>query len=96
MSLFIDSGFRRGADVVKALALGADGVLVGRPAAYGLAAAGQAGAERALEIIGEEIRRTLALVGFANLDALDASCLAPPRHRFLDTNLKVSLTASNG
>jgi (S)-mandelate dehydrogenase len=75
MAVFVDSGFRRGTDVVKALALGADGVLVGRPAAYGLAAAGQSGAERALDLIGEEISRTLALLGYGSLDALDAGCL---------------------
>ena len=63
MTILIDSGFRRGTDIVKALALGADGVLIGRAALYGLAAGGEGGARKALDIIGEEIRRTFALLG---------------------------------
>lgn len=74
-TILIDSGFRRGTDVVKALALGADGVLTGRATLYGLAAGGQAGAARALAILSEEIRRTLALLGRPRLDALDRSYL---------------------
>lgn len=96
MSVFIDSGIRRGTDAVKALALGADGVLIGRPAAYGLAAAGQAGAARALDILGEEIRRTLALLGVESLDALDANALVPAHALAIDGSSKVSLTAPNG
>lgn len=61
--VFIDSGFRRGTDVVKALGLGADLVLLGRVPLYGLAAGGRAGAERALEIIEEELGRTIGLLG---------------------------------
>lgn len=75
MTILIDSGFRRGTDVVKALALGADAVLLGRAALYGLAAGGEAGAKRALTILGEEIRRTLALLGRPSLDLLDDTCL---------------------
>ena len=74
-TILIDSGFRRGTDIVKALALGADGVLVGRATLYGLAAGGEAGAARALAILAEEIRRTLSLLGRPRLDALDPSCL---------------------
>src|SRR4029077_242659 len=62
-TVFCDSGFRRGSDVVKALALGADAVLVGRSTLYGVAAGGQDGAARALEIYREEISRVLALLG---------------------------------
>jgi (S)-mandelate dehydrogenase len=75
MTILIDSGFRRGTDVVKALALGADAVLLGRAALYGLAAGGEAGAKRALTILGEEIRRTLALLGCPSLSMLDDTCL---------------------
>lgn len=63
ITLVIDSGFRRGTDVVKALALGADAVMIGRPTLYGLAAGGERGAARALEILTTEIDRTLGLLG---------------------------------
>ena len=63
MSVMVDSGFRRGTDIVKALALGARAVLIGRAALYGLAAGGETGASQALAILGEEIRRTMRLLG---------------------------------
>jgi (S)-mandelate dehydrogenase len=63
VTVMIDSGFRRGSDVVKALALGAKAVLIGRAVLYGLAAGGQAGAEHALGILRTEIDRVLALLG---------------------------------
>ena len=62
-NVLIDSGFRRGSDVIKALALGANAVQIGRPGLYGIAAAGQMGAERALTIFREEISRVMALLG---------------------------------
>lgn len=62
-ALMLDSGIRRGSDVVKAIALGADAVLLGRATLYGLAADGEAGALRVIEIIQDEIDRTLALLG---------------------------------
>jgi isopentenyl diphosphate isomerase/L-lactate dehydrogenase-like FMN-dependent dehydrogenase len=62
-TVFVDSGFRRGSDVVKALALGANAVMIGRSTLYGVAAAGEAGAARALEIFREEISRVMALLG---------------------------------
>lgn len=62
-TIFMDSGIRRGTDVVKALALGADAVMVGRSTLYGIAAGGEAGASRALEIYRDEIHRVLALLG---------------------------------
>jgi (S)-mandelate dehydrogenase len=61
--IFIDGGIRRGSDVVKALTLGARGVLVGRAVLYGLAATGEEGAFAVLEILKDEIDRTLALLG---------------------------------
>lgn len=67
LAILCDSGFRRGGDVVKAIALGADFVLLGRATLYGVAAAGEAGAVRALEIIREEVDRVLALLGCASI-----------------------------
>lgn len=69
-TILIDSGFRRGTDVVKALALGADAVLLGRPMLYGVAAAGEAGAQRALEIILQEVDRTIAQLGCTSVSQL--------------------------
>ena len=63
--ILIDSGFRRGADVVKALALGARAVLLGRATLYGLAALGEEGATDVLRILRQEIDTTLALIGCA-------------------------------
>jgi isopentenyl diphosphate isomerase/L-lactate dehydrogenase-like FMN-dependent dehydrogenase len=69
-TIFVDSGFRRGSDVVKAIALGADAVMVGRSTLYGVAAGGFEGAARALEIYYEEIRRVMALLGCSTLAEL--------------------------
>jgi isopentenyl diphosphate isomerase/L-lactate dehydrogenase-like FMN-dependent dehydrogenase len=63
ITVIVDSGFLRGSDVVKALALGAKAVLIGRATLYGTAVAGQAGAARAIEIFREEIDRMMALIG---------------------------------
>ena len=74
--VLMDSGIRRGADVVKALALGADAVLLGRPYVYGLAVAGQAGVERVIRNLTAEIDLTLALIGAADVKALDLSWIS--------------------
>jgi len=62
-TVIVDSGFRRGSDVVKALALGANAVLIGRATLYGTAAGGKTGAARAIAIFREEIDRVMALIG---------------------------------
>lgn len=63
LRVFVDSGFRRGSDVVKALALGASAVFIGRATLYAVAAGGEEGAARAIAILRDEIDRTLALIG---------------------------------
>jgi L-lactate dehydrogenase (cytochrome)/(S)-mandelate dehydrogenase len=75
MAVFLDGGFRRGADVVKALALGADAGLIGRPHLFGLAVAGQAGVARVLEIYRSEMARVMTLGGWASVRALDRGIL---------------------
>ncbi|HEX6456150.1 MAG TPA: alpha-hydroxy acid oxidase [Solirubrobacterales bacterium] len=65
-TLLVDGGIRRGVDVATALALGADAVLVGRPALWGLAAAGKEGVARVLGLLREELALTLALCGCTN------------------------------
>lgn len=74
-TVFMDSGIRRGSDVVKALALGADAVMVGRSTLYGVAAGGEAGAARALQIYRDEIHRNMALLGCNTIDELGPQCL---------------------
>jgi isopentenyl diphosphate isomerase/L-lactate dehydrogenase-like FMN-dependent dehydrogenase len=61
--VYLDGGVRRGTDVLKALALGARAVLIGRPYLYGLAAGGQRGVEKVLELLREELDRAMALTG---------------------------------
>ena len=78
MTVIVDSGFRRGSDVVKAMALGAHAVLVGRATLYGVAAAGEAGGTRALDILREEIDRVMALVGRRSIDELNRELLVLP------------------
>jgi isopentenyl diphosphate isomerase/L-lactate dehydrogenase-like FMN-dependent dehydrogenase len=70
--VLIDGGIRRGTDVAVALGLGAEAVLVGRPALWGLAWDGEAGARRALELLAEELRLALALLGAPEPSALSA------------------------
>ncbi len=74
-AVLVDGGIRRGVDVAIALALGADAVLVGRPALWGLAAGGEAGARRVLELLRSELELTLALCGCASPGELDRSHL---------------------
>jgi L-lactate dehydrogenase (cytochrome) len=84
--VLMDGGIRRGADILKALCLGARAVLLGRAYAYGLAAAGEAGVARVLEILRADLERCLKLLGCAAISRLDRSFvdapgLAPPGWR---------------
>jgi L-lactate dehydrogenase (cytochrome) len=70
MTVMLDGGVRRGTDVIKALALGADFVFVGRPFLYAAIAGGQAGVERAITLLRDEIDRDLALMGIRSVSEI--------------------------
>jgi L-lactate dehydrogenase (cytochrome) len=76
--VLMDGGVRRGGDILKAICLGARAVLVGRAYAYGLAAAGEAGVTRALEILRNDVERTLKLLGCRSPADLDRSHVNVP------------------
>jgi L-lactate dehydrogenase (cytochrome) len=78
VEVLLDGGIRRGSDVVKALCLGARGVLVGRAYAYGLGAGGPAGVEKAIQILRTDMVRTLKLLGCPSVAALDRSYVKVP------------------
>ncbi len=73
IEVLMDGGVRRGSDVVKAICLGARAVLVGRAYAYGLAAGGRPGIARAIQILRQDVERTLRLLGCASIAELDRS-----------------------
>jgi (S)-mandelate dehydrogenase len=73
LSIILDSGIRRGTDILKACALGADAVLLGRATLYGVAVGGQAGAGHALDLLSNELRLALTLLGQPDLNQLRAS-----------------------
>jgi 4-hydroxymandelate oxidase len=77
LDVLVDGGIRRGTDVVKALALGARAVLIGRPVLYGLALDGAAGAQRVIEILLGELANALALAGSPRASGLDGSFVTP-------------------
>lgn len=79
VEVLIDGGIRRGTDIVKAIAMGARAVLLGRSYAYGLACAGEAGVTRALNIFQDDMKRTLRLLGCTNIAELDSSLISYPR-----------------
>ena len=72
IEIYVDSGIRRGSDVLKALALGADACAIGRPYLYGLVAAGSPGVSGIISIFSEELRRNMTLVGVSNITELKA------------------------
>lgn len=79
MAVLYDGGIRRGLDIMRALALGARAVMVGRATLYGVAVAGENGASHVIDILTEELRRGMALGGLKSIEEIDADCLWPPR-----------------
>jgi isopentenyl diphosphate isomerase/L-lactate dehydrogenase-like FMN-dependent dehydrogenase len=75
--VYVDGGFRRGSEILKALALGARGVFIGRPYLWGLAAGGEAGVARVLDILRDELSLAMALAGCARLADVDRSLVRP-------------------
>jgi 4-hydroxymandelate oxidase len=75
--IYVDGGIRRGSDVLKAIALGARAVLVGRPVLWGLSVAGEEGALRVLEILRRELDEAMLLCGCSKLNAIDGTLLRP-------------------
>ena len=73
--ILVDGGFRRGSDVLKALALGARAVLIARPPVWALAAYGAEGVQRLLELLQTELARDMAMCGKPNLRSIDSSML---------------------
>jgi isopentenyl diphosphate isomerase/L-lactate dehydrogenase-like FMN-dependent dehydrogenase len=79
IEVFMDGGIRRGTDIVKAICMGARAVLCGRAYAYGLAAGGEAGVDRAIEILRTDVERTLRLLGCASVAELNRSYVNVPK-----------------
>ena len=77
LPVWVDGGIRRGLDVLIAFALGASGVLLGRPIYWALAAGGEAGVARALEIVREELEIALPLLGCASISEIDRTLVQP-------------------
>jgi L-lactate dehydrogenase (cytochrome) len=75
MTVMIDSGFRRGTDIVKALALGAHAVFVGRPFLYAAAYAGTAGVAHAITLLAKELDRDMAMLGVRKISEITPACL---------------------
>ncbi len=75
LAVMLDGGFRRGSDIVKAMALGADAVLLGRATTWGLAAGGRAGVDRAIDILKTEVDRVIGLLGCNSMAELDTRYL---------------------
>jgi 4-hydroxymandelate oxidase len=73
--LLVDGGIRRGTDILKALALGASAVCIGRPYLYGLAVNGAAGVQHVIEILRTEFEMAMALTGRTSIGAIDRSVL---------------------
>ncbi len=80
LPVMLDSGVRRGTDVLKALALGAKFVFVGRPFAYAAAIAGEAGVRKAIDLLRLEVSRDMAMLGVTAIDQLDPSYLLPTQN----------------
>jgi isopentenyl diphosphate isomerase/L-lactate dehydrogenase-like FMN-dependent dehydrogenase len=78
VEIYVDGGVRRGTDVVKALALGARAVLVGRPIVWGLAAGGEKGVAAVLDMLRSELAMAMALCGCPTIDAIRRELVTVP------------------
>jgi (S)-2-hydroxy-acid oxidase len=85
--LFLDGGIMRGTDIMKALALGAKAVFIGRPMLWGLACNGQEGVERVLEILKEELELSMKLMGVRNVEELNSSMIRRSPYMFIQSKL---------
>lgn len=79
--VLVDGGIRRGTDILKAIALGADAVLLGRPVLYGLALGGQKGVEKVVNMLKSEFELAMALSGCRSLSDVSARLVLPPASR---------------
>jgi (S)-mandelate dehydrogenase len=86
LTVMLDGGFRRGSDIVKTRALGADAVLLGRATTYGLAAGGEAGVAHAINLLKIEVDRVVGLLGCSDLSQLDTSYIRWPGHSGISGN----------
>ena len=86
LTVMLDGGFRRGSDIVKTRALGADAVLLGRATTYGLAAGGEAGVAHAINLLKTEVDRVVGLLGCSDLSQLDTSYIRWPGHPGISGN----------
>jgi lactate 2-monooxygenase len=93
--LLLDSGIRSGADVFKALALGASAVLVGRPYAYGLAIAGEAGVREVLQNMRAELDLTMGLAGCTRVEQITAECVTSSNERIATPIVATSVTSGD-
>lgn len=91
-TVLLDGGIRRGEDVLKAIAMGASAVLVGRPYLFALAARGQAGVEEMIEMLRVEIDRAMAMLGVCSLDALDRTFLSVAPRSTASRDQEMTLT----
>lgn len=90
ITILVDGGFRRGTDIVKALCLGADAVMLGRATLYGVAAGGFEGAAHALTLLTSEVDRTLAHLGCPSVAELSMKYLRPAPVRAVSSRMEVS------
>jgi L-lactate dehydrogenase (cytochrome) len=79
LEIICDGGVRRGSDVVKAVAMGADACMMGRAYLYGLGAAGEAGVDHVMQLLASDLKRTMALVGCRSVSGIDRELIAPGR-----------------
>ena len=79
VALLCDGGVRRGSDIVKAVALGADACMAGRAYLYGLGAAGERGVDHVLTMLRDDVERTMSLIGARSVDELEPDLVQLPR-----------------